>query len=249
VKNILWLIGIEAKKYRLGERILVWAGGWFSLFFKGQLPDTLNRMNEEMPSPEKFVEFIYAKGGWFEKVKEFRETLNKETDRGCALMGAAFLDVKLEEMLSCGFVENKKVLEDLMGKNRPLGTFSSRIDLAYLLGLLGKRLHRDLHLIRDIRNKFGHDPSPITFTHPPIRSKCRELHCPVLDELQKQMPVPPRDRFTHRVCGALGDFQATIEKIEHAEESRDSVLSAQALERAKQIVKHLTKEGPPAGGV
>jgi uracil-DNA glycosylase len=30
---------------------------------------------------------------------EFRETLNEETDRGCALMAASFLDEQLRKML------------------------------------------------------------------------------------------------------------------------------------------------------
>ncbi len=41
----------------------------------------------------------------------FRATLDDETDRGCALMAAAYLDSQLEELLRKTFVDDLKVIK------------------------------------------------------------------------------------------------------------------------------------------
>ena len=84
---------------------------------------------------------------YFDDVLDFRAALSPETDRGCALMGAAFLDVELERLLTKHFVNDPAVVKELIGQNRPLGTFSSRIDICYALGLIGKKARRDRHLL------------------------------------------------------------------------------------------------------
>jgi DNA-binding MltR family transcriptional regulator len=97
----------------------------------------------------------------FDSALEFRTTLNPETDRGCALMAAAYLDERLGEFMKGYFVDDSKVADDLLEQSRPLGTFSSRIDMAYALGLISEEEHRGLHPIRRIRNDFGHVAQPI----------------------------------------------------------------------------------------
>ena len=109
------------------------------------------------------------------EVIEFRAHLDSESDRGCALMAAAFLDGELERQLRQFVVDNTHITDDIFGQSRPIGTFSSRIDLAYLLGLIGSDAHRDLHLIRKIRNSFGHTHTPLTFEDESIASRCREM--------------------------------------------------------------------------
>ena len=81
----------------------------------------------------------------FDEVMEFRSSLTPETDRGCALMAAAFLDSELELLLRAFVVKNKKVEDEMFGQSKPIGAFSSRIDLAYLLGLISADTRRDLH--------------------------------------------------------------------------------------------------------
>ena len=84
---------------------------------------------------------------------DFRPTLTPETDRGCALMAAAYLDSQLEELLRAVFVDDQKVVSELLQSERALGSFSAKIDMAYSLGLLPADAYRDLHLIRKIRNE------------------------------------------------------------------------------------------------
>jgi DNA-binding MltR family transcriptional regulator len=71
-------------------------------------------------------------------IMNFRRELTKETDRGCALMAASFLDYELEKLLREKLVGSKNHLDTLFEFNGPLGTFSSRIRLSYSLGLIPK---------------------------------------------------------------------------------------------------------------
>jgi hypothetical protein len=141
----------------------------------------------------------------FDDVLAFRDTLDPETDRGCALMAAAYLDSQLEELIRASIVDDADVADELLSQSKPLATFSSRIDLAYLLGHIGKMVRRDLHLIRKIRNDFGHTSTPLDFTHPPIAARCREMyHC------FRQGGDPPRKRFTNTVLGVLACIHAPL---------------------------------------
>lgn len=134
-----------------------------------------------------------------EEVLEFRLHLDKETDRGCALMAAAFLDELLKELLQNTLVDDPESFKDLFSGTGGLATFSSRIELSYLLGLIPPSLRRDLHLIRKIRNDFAHSMKIIDFNHPPIASRCRELHYNVFKD-----QLPPRKAFNRVAFGVAG---------------------------------------------
>jgi DNA-binding MltR family transcriptional regulator len=111
----------------------------------------------------------------FDAAIEFRSTLNAETDRGCALMAAAYLDDQLAVLLKAYFVDDLTVANTLLVPSQALGAFSARIDVAYLLGLLSREERKALHLIRKIRNDFGHVAQPLSFRHQVIADRCKNL--------------------------------------------------------------------------
>ena len=127
-----------------------------------------------------------------EKITEFRCALTEETDRGCALMAAAYLDHELGEMIRANLVQDKKVLTAVFENNGPTSTFSAKIDLAYLFGLLSSDARHDLHLLRKIRNDFAHNPAKIGFSDSPICDRCLELKLISIHESKD-----PRHRFTN----------------------------------------------------
>jgi hypothetical protein len=57
------------------------------------------------------------------EVFAFRSSLNQETDRGCALMAAAYLDTELEWLLKGHFVADSKVVNNLLNIRAPWGLF------------------------------------------------------------------------------------------------------------------------------
>jgi DNA-binding MltR family transcriptional regulator len=85
--------------------------------------------------------------------EEFFEELQNESQRGGVIVGAAFLDEQLAELLRCLFIEDKKVVDDLINSGySPLGSFGTRITTAYCLGLIGKNDFHDLKIVKKIRN-------------------------------------------------------------------------------------------------
>jgi hypothetical protein len=101
--------------------------------------------------------------------------LGKETDRGCALVAGSYLDAELKKLLKANLVEDKPTFEKLFAQDRPLGSFSARIDCSYLIGLIPRTARQDLHLIRKIRNNFAHELWNLSFDSPSIRSRCAQL--------------------------------------------------------------------------
>jgi DNA-binding MltR family transcriptional regulator len=155
----------------------------------------------------------------FEEVADFRFALNEETDRGCALMAGAFLDQELERLLEAKFVDDAAVFKRLVRADGPIGTFSSRIDLAYLLGLIGKRAQQDLHLIRKVRNEFAHKPQPTTFTADAVAARCRNFHS---DGYPPN--APPRKKFTRAVLAVTAAIHSTMHSMVRSKPAEDTNL-------------------------
>jgi DNA-binding MltR family transcriptional regulator len=97
--------------------------------------------------------------------RDFAHQLSQETDRGTALVAAAFLDDLLGRILESFFGNDREASENLLnGPRAPLGGFISRIYAAYSLGLIHADEKNDLHIIRRIRNKFAHRLENTAFT-------------------------------------------------------------------------------------
>ena len=99
---------------------------------------------------------------------EVRYGLDDETDRGCALMAAAYIEARLETLLKAYFVDDHQVTRKVL--NGPVGSISSRTRMAYCLGLISFDLHEAILLISEIRNKFAHNHQALNFENPPIKS-------------------------------------------------------------------------------
>jgi DNA-binding MltR family transcriptional regulator len=112
----------------------------------------------------------------FDEIMELRGALSAETDRGCALHAASYLDNELGVMLAAYFIDDKKAAAELLDGTGGLATFSARIAIAFALGLISNNARKDLTLIRKIRNDFGHNPQQIGFDYEPIANRCRELY-------------------------------------------------------------------------
>ena len=94
---------------------------------------------------------------------------DEENDRALAIVGGAFLDTLLENILIEFLVDDEKEVGELLQYDGPMGTYSGRIRAAYCLGLLRKTVRDDLRLVGKIRNRFAHDLSA-SFAEEPIRA-------------------------------------------------------------------------------
>src|SRR5437867_76777 len=112
--------------------------------------------------PEENPSLDIPESRHLERVLKFRDSLDLESDRGCALLAISFLDVELTRLLHRCFVQDDEMTETLFGPQSPFSTFSAKIDAGYYLGVVSATIKRELHLLRKVRNAFGHDPEPIS---------------------------------------------------------------------------------------
>jgi DNA-binding MltR family transcriptional regulator len=106
----------------------------------------------------------------------------RESERGCALAGASFLEEELASLLKGYFVNNKKYVDEIFSPSGPLDSFSSRINMSYCLGLISNVARKDLNLIRKIRNRFAHSAENVSFEDTDIKAHCDKLYHDVYKE-------------------------------------------------------------------
>jgi DNA-binding MltR family transcriptional regulator len=135
----------------------------------------------------------------------FNCSLSEETDRGCALMAAAYLDFELQRLLEATFLENKKISKVLFDYNGPLSNFSSKIDIAYMMGLISDLARRDLHILRKIRNDFAHRHEKFDFEQTKISDRCNELQ-----HLNTLFETDSRGKFTNSMMGIAAEIHVAI---------------------------------------
>jgi DNA-binding MltR family transcriptional regulator len=159
--------------------------------------------------------------GHVKALGELIASLGKETDRGAALMACAYLDDQLGELLKTRFVEDHSLTKALIDTaGGPLGSFSVRIDVAYLLGVIPKSARRDLHLLRRIRNEFAHNPTAITFQDPKLASRAKELEFDVLG-----LEASPRQKFNRAVMWLLDMIEIHRRRVPRIDECPSPDLS------------------------
>jgi len=150
------------------------------------------------------------------RFSDFRKALTSESDRGCALFAAAYLDKSLSDLLYVSLVENKKIEEDLFKSQGPLSTFSARIKFAYYLGKISPSERRDLDVIRAIRNDFAHHAEEMTFDIQSVRDRCTNLV-----HQWHEASARPRGKFTAAVSGLLASIHAETFKAVALTEKKD----------------------------
>lgn len=116
---------------------------------------------------------------WNEWLEEFQG----ESDRACAILGAAMLDEQLRSLLEAFLVDDTKCMRELFeGASAPLSSFSGRILMAYAAGFIAPSELQDFTLIRKIRNEFAHNLHGVSFSTEAVANRCYELAGPRMYE-------------------------------------------------------------------
>lgn len=196
----------------------------------------------------------------------FSGTFRAESDRACAVLGAALLDSKLENL----FVRRlRSHQEELLPSARPLGSFSARIRVAQSLAWISADVASDLDQIRSIRNEFAHNADhELSFADQSISAKCANLKvAQVLVEANEFSASQPHPNFSAAVIRAMGSvyrgarkqYEITVEMLsQHIDELpaetapyagpnlRDELWALASHVRIK--VSAVGTVSPPAGG-
>ena len=99
-----------------------------------------------------------------------------ESDRSAVILGAARLNVGLERLLKKVMSHHPGGQDDLFSPDRPLGSFSAKILLAYRLGLIDRNIESLLQMIRKMRNEFAHSLETASLSDGPARSRTVEMY-------------------------------------------------------------------------
>ena len=135
---------------------------------------------------------------------------------------------------------DSKVVNNLFEYSGPLGTFSARIDLAFAMGLLDGNTHRELHLVRKIRNEFGHQHEPLSFATDAIKNRCTELN------RVPRRSDDPRHLFTRTVMGLLAVIHFRLAHATQPDVPADNLTT----ENKQLIAEEVTRvEAYISGGV
>jgi hypothetical protein len=121
--------------------------------------------------------------------------------RARIVVSASFVETHLEHLLRTRLVKDSKVLARVFEEsNGALRSFSSKIDVGYLLNIYSADARKELHTIRDIRNDFAHklNVGPETQS---VKDRCAILTLPskvkvTITPADEEHPLLPQDGVT-----------------------------------------------------
>lgn len=99
------------------------------------------------------------------------------SDRAAAIIAGSLVETRLTEAIKLHLlkIKSETIEKSLFRPSGPLGTFSTKIDLAFLMGILTERAYKELVTIKDVRNKFAHHIDIVDFRSHHIMDKCVNL--------------------------------------------------------------------------
>lgn len=108
------------------------------------------------------------------------KTIARDSPRGIAIVGGSLVEARLEEKIlshlrNDGSKKDEDFLSSFLKGYGPLGSFSAKIDIGYLLRFYGHPIRKELDTIRHIRNEFAHVRYPISFDNQRIKDWCANL--------------------------------------------------------------------------
>lgn len=140
------------------------------------------------------------------QLAELLKELDDTSDRVCAIACCAFVEQRLEEMLTVAMPGlNHKLREKLFDGSGLLGPLIARADIACGLKLITSQEHHDIKLFASIRNAFAHRVATGSFTEAAIAKKIGNLHLHPFnallfnakewDKLKESLARQPRKTF------------------------------------------------------
>lgn len=102
------------------------------------------------------------------------DILDEKSDRALIIYSCSIIDDQLYEILKMYLIDSKESKDELLLGDSPLSTLSSRIKIAYRLGIIDVSFVRNLDLIRKIRNKCAHNVR-LNIKEPPISDLINNL--------------------------------------------------------------------------
>lgn len=142
------------------------------------------------------------------RMQALTDELKEQSDRGVAIVGAAWVEEAITETLASILHTETKAWERLFEADGAMSSFSAKIDLLHVLGLTSELIRADMHRLRTIRNTFAHQVAhhkthaKLAFHNPDIKDKCLALKCVEHEKLSE-----PREAFIQACAILNGDME------------------------------------------
>jgi hypothetical protein len=111
----------------------------------------------------------------YQHIQSAMRELATGSDRAVAIVGGSIVETSLTDALKIHLHESKKVTDELFRSTGAFGMFATKVHLGLLTGLYGEAAHRDLIVIKDIRNAFAHSLEITDFETPRIKDLVNNL--------------------------------------------------------------------------
>ena len=111
----------------------------------------------------------------------FVKEMSGTSDRAVVITLAAMLDGALQTRIakSLGFNPTDDEIDHIFRFEGPLGTFSGRMEIACLFGIIDDDAYTQLNIIRDMRNASAHSQHALTFSDTPLSNVALRLFEPL----------------------------------------------------------------------
>lgn len=101
--------------------------------------------------------------------------IERGSDRSVAILAGTIVETHVTALLRHSVQADDKLWESRTHPSAALGSFSIQIDLLYMMRRITEEAHRDLVLLKDIRNRFAHDLDVTDFTTERVKNKCMAM--------------------------------------------------------------------------
>jgi hypothetical protein len=168
----------------------------------------------------------YARAQWPGRPNEtidVTRAYQHESDRGAIILAATHLEDNLMIAILAGLPtlqRDEVAFRDMFENDGPLSTFSSRIAMAYGMGLATAQMKKEMDLIRVIRNSCAHSRKPISLDTPELRIAVLRLLSDTVDFLKDTDVQTLKMAFTLR-CYMLAESILKAEVFS----ARDQILA------------------------
>jgi hypothetical protein len=124
--------------------------------------------------------------GVFEAIKE----IETGSDRAAAVVAGSFVEEHLQIAIQCRMVTHEKIIPEMFRPTGALGSFGTKINLGFMVGLYTELARKELDTIKQIRNSFAHRMETRDFTQQRISALANNLV--LADQVELYMGAPDR---------------------------------------------------------
>lgn len=163
------------------------------------------------------------------------QNVTGESDRGAVILAATSIEDMLEWAILArmpGLLKDSSFRDTFFGVNGPAGTFSSKITMAYAMGIIDAPMRKLLDLIREMRNCCAHARQEVTFSTPELAAICKVVLAEGLSLMKDQNKAEAlRHLFVLKctlICQELAGGRKTdmVKEIHDAVEARNRLAAA-----------------------